>query len=114
VLVGVARLGARAASKVCDCIARVTFHLCGMPTHFSVFRDRLAEACRVRGMTQEAVLRSIGMGARSTLEFHSVGLPALDLYRVCQIADRLDVSVDWLLGRSEVMDVPKGKGKRIA
>ena len=50
------------------------------------------------------------MGGRSTLEFYSIGLRALDLYRVCQIADRLDVSVDWLLGRSDVMEVPKGKG----
>jgi hypothetical protein len=81
-----------------------------MLTNFSLFRDRFAEACRVRGMTQEAVCRRIGMGGRSTLEFHSIGLRALDLYRVCQIADRLDVSVDWLLGRSDVMEVPKGKG----
>jgi hypothetical protein len=36
-------------------------------------------------------------------------LRALDLYRVCQIADRLDVSLDWLLGRSEVMEIPKGR-----
>ena len=32
---------------------------------------------------------------------------ALDLYRVCQIADHRDVSVDWLLGRSDVMEIPK-------
>jgi hypothetical protein len=95
------------------CIARIAFHLCGMSTNFSLFRDRFAEACRVRGMTQEAVCRRIGMGGRSTLEFHSIGLRALDLYRVCQIADRLDVSVDWLLGRSDVMEVPKGKGSAL-
>jgi len=41
-------------------------------------------------------------------------LRALDLYRVCQIADRLDVSLDWLLGRSDVMEIPKGNGKRVA
>jgi hypothetical protein len=34
-------------------------------------------------------------------------LRALDLYRVCQIADRVEVSVDWLLGRSDVMKLPK-------
>jgi hypothetical protein len=28
-----------------------------------------------------------------------------DLYRLCQIADVLDVSLDWLTGRSNVMDV---------
>jgi len=79
-----------------------------MPTDFSLFRERLAEACRVRGMTHEAVYRSIGLGGRRALDLQSVGvLRALDLYRVCQIADRLDVSVDWLLGRSNVMELPK-------
>jgi hypothetical protein len=34
-------------------------------------------------------------------------LRALDLYRVCQIADRLNVSLDWLLGRSDVMEISK-------
>ena len=37
------------------------------------------------------------------------GLRALDLHRVCQIADRLDVSLDWLLGRTDVMDLAKGE-----
>jgi hypothetical protein len=32
------------------------------------------------------------------------------LYRVCQIADRLDVSVDRLVGRSNVMEV-LGRGQ---
>ena len=85
-----------------------------MPTDFSLFRDRFAEACRVRDMKPDAVYRSIGLGARRTLDLQSVGvLRALDLYRVCQIADRLDVSVDWLLGRSDVMEMPKDeKAKR--
>jgi hypothetical protein len=30
----------------------------------------------------------------------SILVKALDVYRLAQIADRLDVSVDWLLGRS--------------
>lgn len=77
----------------------------GMPTDFSLFRDRFAEACRARSMRPEAVLRSIGVGGRRTLDFQSVGLRALDLYRVCQIADRLNVSVDWLLGRTHTMEM---------
>jgi len=85
-----------------------------MPTDFSLFRERLAEACRIRGVTHDAVCRSIGMGGRRALDLHLCGLRALDLYRVCQIADRLDVSVDWLLGRSDVMEMPKAKGKRSA
>ena len=85
-----------------------------MSTDFSLFRDRLAEACRIRGMTHDAVYRSIGMGGRRALDLQFLGLRALDLYRVCQIADRLNVSVDWLLGRSNVMELPKGKGQRVA
>jgi len=78
-----------------------------MSTNFAVFRERFAEACRVRGMKPDAVYRSIGLGARRALDLQSVGvLRALDLYRLCQIADRLDVSVDWLLGRSSVMEIP--------
>ena len=49
--------------------------------------------------------RSIGIGGRRALDVHYSGLRALDLYRVCQIADRLEVSVDWLLGRSDVMEI---------
>jgi hypothetical protein len=86
-----------------------------MSTDFSLFRERFAEACRVRGMKPAAVYKSIGLGARRALDLESVGvLRALDLYRVCQIADRLGVSVDWLVGRSEVMEVSKGNVKRIA
>ena len=86
----------------------LAFHLCGMSTNFSLFRDRFAEACRVRDMKPDAVYRSIGLGGRRALDLQSVGvLRALDLYRVCQIADRLDVSLDWLLGRSNGMDMPK-------
>jgi len=57
---------------------------------------------------------SIELGGRRALVLQVAGLRALDLYRVCQIADRLDVSVDWLLGRSDVMEIPKGNGKQVA
>jgi hypothetical protein len=79
-----------------------------MPTDFSVFRNRFAEACLVRGVKPDAVYRSVGIGGRRALDLQSVGvLRALDLYRVCQIADRLDVSLDWLLGRTDMMEMPK-------
>jgi len=45
----------------------------------------------------------------AAVELHFAGLKALDVYRLAEIADRLDVSVDWLLGRSEAMDVPRTK-----
>ncbi len=76
-------------------------------TDFSLFRERLAEACRLRNLTHDCLCASIGIGGRRAVDLYAQGLKALDLYRVCQIADRLDVSVDWLLGRSDVMDLPK-------
>ncbi len=80
-----------------------------MSTDFSLFRVRFAEACRIRDLKPDAVYRSIGIGGRRALDLQSVGvLRALDLYRVCQIADQLDVSLDWLLGRSDVMELQKG------
>lgn len=86
-----------------------------MSTDFSLFRDRVAEACRIRGMKPDAVYRSIGLGARRTLDLQSVGvLRTLDLYRVSQIADRLDVSLDWLLGRSDMMELPKNETSKRA
>jgi hypothetical protein len=79
-----------------------------MATDFGLFRARFAEACLARGMKPEAVYRSIGIGGRRALDLESVGvLRALDLYRVCQIADRLNVSLDWLLGRSDVMELSR-------
>jgi hypothetical protein len=76
-----------------------------MRTDYSVFRDRLAEACKIRDTTHSKLLASIGLGARSTIKFDVLGVRVLDLHHVCQIADVLDVSVDWLVSRSNVMDV---------
>lgn len=42
---------------------------------------------------------------------HFAGLRALDIYRLAQIADHLDVSVDWLLGRSEKMELTEAEEK---
>ena len=83
-----------------------------MQTDFSVFRERLAEACFARNMTRDKLCRDIGLGGRRAADFLLVGLKAIDLYRVCQIADALDVSLDWLLGRSDVMELPERKAKR--
>ena len=60
-------------------------------------------------MTPSQCARSVGLGGRRLIDFEVFGLKALDVYRLAQIADRLDVSIDWLLGRSDTMDVRKGK-----
>ena len=88
-------------------------HLQDMRTRdFRVFRERLVEVCNLRGTTPDRVARSIGMGARRTIDIEYSGLRALDIYRLAQIADKLDVSVDWLLGRTTVMEVAEEKKPR--
>ena len=69
-----------------------------MQSDFSVFRGHLAEACRLRKMPHDPL-------CAAAVDLHFAGLRALDVYRLAQIADKLDVSVDWLLGRSDVMEV---------
>jgi hypothetical protein len=89
-----------------------------MRTDFSVFPGRLAEACRVRNVTRDSLCRSIGLGRRRAADFLLFGLKAINLYRLTQIADSLEVSIDWLLGRSNVMEVagtperPKKRAKK--
>ena len=80
-------------------------HITVMHTDFSVFRERLAEACRVRSMSHSALCRGIGLSPKKALEIEYYPLKTLDLYRVSQIADKLEVSIDWLLGRTNVMNV---------
>ena len=58
-------------------------------------------------MTPDQLCASIGLGGRRRVDLAFSGLKALDVYRLAQIADRLEVSVDWLLGRSDVMEQPQ-------
>jgi hypothetical protein len=76
-----------------------------MRTDFSVFRGRLAEACRARDIKAVELSLSTGLAPQRLVAPQLTGRGALDLYRVCQIADVLDVSLDWLTGRSHVMIV---------
>jgi len=76
-----------------------------MQSDFSVFRNHLAKACRLRKMTHDGP-------CAAAVDFHFAGLRALDVYRLARIADELDVSVDWLLGRTDNMELPKAKAKR--
>ncbi len=76
-----------------------------MPTNFSLFRERLNEACRLRNMSHTALCKGIGLAPRKAIEIEYYPLKTLDLYRVSQIADKLEVSIDWLLGRTNIMDV---------
>lgn len=78
-----------------------------MQSNFSVLHDHLAQACRLRKMSHDRL-------CAAAVDLHFAGLKALDVYRLAEIADRLDVSVDWLLGRSDMMELPKANAKRRA
>jgi hypothetical protein len=63
------------------------------------------EACAARYRTERDVCQQIGLGSRRAITLALTGPNAFDLWRLSQIADALDVSLDWLTGRSNVMDV---------
>jgi transcriptional regulator with XRE-family HTH domain len=78
-----------------------------MQTDFSIFGERLAEACRVRGKSYDRLCSRMGLPTRR-VGLKASDLKALDIERLAQMADMLDVSIDWLLGRTEVMNLPNG------
>jgi hypothetical protein len=82
-----------------------------MQTDFSLFCARLAEACRIRKVTHDNLCSSIGLGGRNVDDLHSHGINAIDIARLAKIADRLELSVDWLLGRTDVMELPGPRKK---
>ena len=77
-----------------------------MQSNFTVFRANLATACRARNMKHDPL-------CAAAVDLHFAGLRALDIYRLANIADNLQVSLDWLLGRSEVMELPSKTGEHI-
>jgi hypothetical protein len=83
----------------------LNLHLIEMRADFSLFRERLAEACRARGRTERDVCQQIGLGSRRAISVALTGPNSIDLWRLCQIAEVLEVSLDWLVGRSNVMSV---------
>ena len=66
-----------------------------------LFKEHFREACEAKGTTVEKLLGSIGNGPKKVVAIEVVGLRELDILRLLQIADGLDVSLDWLMGRSE-------------
>ncbi len=75
-----------------------------MQADFSVFPAHLAEAVRIRKMAHEPLFAT-------AIDLHFAGVRPLDVYRLAKIADQLDVSMDWLLGRSDTMELPKAKAE---
>src|ERR1700731_4693680 len=69
------------------------------------------EACEAKGTTVEKLLGSIGIGPKKVVAIEVAGHRELDIHRLLQIADRLDVSLDWLMGRTgRETTLAKGEG----
>jgi hypothetical protein len=50
-------------------------------------------------------LKRVPLGVRSLLMQIERQVTQIDLYRLMQIADLLDVSLDWLLGRKDTPEI---------
>ena len=75
---------------------------------------------RVLGTRPAALALFWPIGGRRAVDLDFAGVKSLDIPTLAQIADKLDVSIDWLLGRSNVMSVmempepPEPKAKKTA
>lgn len=78
-----------------------------MQADFGFFSERLAAACRARQMTVDVICQSAGLSNLQARLLPVFGVKVLGVHELVQIAGTLSVSIDWLLGRSSVMEVPK-------
>jgi hypothetical protein len=88
------------AIRACSGLAafRPKDHITTMRYNFDLFASRLREACKRKKVPVQQTVRGIGLGPRGIFELESRGLQCLDIYQLSQIAERLDVSMDWLCG----------------
>ena len=64
----------------------------------SLFPSRFDYACRAKRLSPRQVAERAGLPADAGQDLHVTAIH-LPLYRLCYVADALDVSLDWLLGR---------------
>jgi transcriptional regulator with XRE-family HTH domain len=67
-------------------------------TNLALFPSRFAYACTVRRLSPEEVAERVGLPLSAGFDLDNTAI-YLPLSRLCNIADVLDVSLDWLLGR---------------
>jgi hypothetical protein len=78
-----------------------------MQTDLGLFQERLEGACRSRQTTVDALCMNSGLSSYEAGLLAILGAKALDVSELVQIASTLDVSIDWLLGRTDQMELPK-------
>jgi len=60
-------------------------HVIDMRADFSLFRERLDEACCARNMRETKVCSRIGLGAKRAIHLALAGPQAIDVWRLCQL-----------------------------
>ena len=69
-----------------------------------IFNERLRSLREEKGLTQEKIARTIDMPLRSYNRLESDGAKA-HYDTLLKIADYYDVSVDWLMGRTDKREI---------
>jgi transcriptional regulator with XRE-family HTH domain len=67
-------------------------------TDLSLFPSRFVYACKAKRVSPREVAERAGLPADAGRDLAETAIH-LPLYRLCYVADALDVSLDWLLGR---------------
>jgi hypothetical protein len=75
-------------------------------TDISQFSHRFVDACKARRLSPQQVAERAGLPADAGRDL-AVTAIHLPLYRLCYVADALDVSLDWLLGREPITQAQK-------
>ncbi len=75
-------------------------------TDISQFPHRFVDACRARSLSPQQVAERAGLPADAGRDLADTAV-YLPLYRLCYVADALDVSLDWLLGREPAAQARK-------
>jgi hypothetical protein len=75
-------------------------------TDISQFPHRFVDACKARKLSPQQVAERAGLPADAGRDLATTAVH-LPLYRLCYVADALDVSLDWLLGRDAASQARK-------
>jgi hypothetical protein len=99
---GLRRCGKVETFRIFSCLSK-------MQADFGLFSERLQEACHARHITLDGICQSAGLSGSEARLLPVLGIKALGVHELVQIAGTLGVSIDWLLGRSSIMEVPKAR-----
>jgi len=80
-------------------------------TDISQFPHRFVDACRARSLSPQQVAERAGLPADAGRDLAMTAI-YLPLYRLCYVADALDVSLDWLLGREPAAAQAQARKRR--